>query len=166
MSSDVPVICIVAARSGSGKTTFMEKLIGELVHRGYEVGTIKSDAHGFEIDHPGKDTWRFAQAGAKATAIIGPDKYALIQTTEDKKDLNDVVALIEGVDLILVEGYKLSCNPRIEIVRRERGTEIVSDLDQLIAIVTDVEDLYAPVPIMDINNYQAVADLIIKKFIS
>lgn len=80
--ANIPLICIVAGQSETGKTTFMEKLIVELVKRGYEVGAVKSDAHGFEIDVPGKDSWRFAQAGAKSTAIIGPDKYAIIQKTE------------------------------------------------------------------------------------
>lgn len=162
----VPVICIVAARSGTGKTTFMEKLVHELVRRGYEVGTIKSDAHGFVMDRPGKDSWRFAEAGAKATAIIGPDKYALIQKTESKKNLNEVAAMIEGVDLILAEGYKASDYPRIEVVRKEKGTEIVSAPELLIAVVSDIKGLPAPVPVLDINDFGGVADLIVQKYFS
>ena len=69
--SNIPVICIVSAVSNTGKTTLMEKLIGEIVRRGYKVGAVKSDCHGFEMDVPGKDSWRFAQAGASATAIVG-----------------------------------------------------------------------------------------------
>lgn len=166
MHTEVPVICFVAAKSGTGKTTFLEKLIKEIVGRGYEVGTIKSDAHGFDIDKPGKDSWRFAQAGSKATAIIGPDKFALIQKTPSKKDLEEVVAMIEGVDIILVEGYKFSNRPRIEVVRSEMGTELVSPVEHLIAVITDVEGLSVPVPVLNINDVEGVADLIIEKYLT
>lgn len=164
--TDIPVVSLVAGASGTGKTTFMEKLIRELTLRGYRVGTIKSDAHGFEIDKPGKDTWRFAQAGAKATAIIGPQRYALIQETDDKKNLDDIVKMIENVDIILVEGYKMSDKPRIEVVRHEKGTAIVSPPQYLIAVVTDVDELAAAVPIYDINDYEGVADLIVGRYLS
>ncbi|MGI5901784.1 MAG: molybdopterin-guanine dinucleotide biosynthesis protein B [Desulfitobacteriia bacterium] len=164
--ADVPVICFVAAKSGTGKTTFLEKLIREMTVRGYNIGVIKSDVHGFEMDVPGKDTWRFAQAGAKATAIIGPDKYALIQKTAQKKTLEDVTPLIQGVDIIFVEGYKAAQRPKIEVVRRELGTEVVSEVENLIAVLTDVEELSLPVPILNINDYQGVADLIINKYLS
>ena len=117
----VSLVSIVSARSGTGKTTFMEKLIKELVQRGYKIGAIKSDAHGFDIDVPGKDSWRFTQAGATVTAVVGPKKFALIEETETKKDLDEVAGMIRGVDLILVEGYKMAQKPRIEIVRSEKG---------------------------------------------
>ena len=162
---NVPVVCIVAASSGTGKTTFLEKLIKEVVNRGYRVGTVKSDSHGFEMDVPGKDTWRFAQAGAKATAIIGPEKYALIHKSEGRKDLGQVIEMIEDVDIILVEGYKASQMPRIEVVRREKGTDIISPLEYLIGVVTDVEGLDVPVPVLDINDIEGAADLLIGKCI-
>ncbi len=164
--SKVPLINIVAARSGTGKTTFMEKLIAVLVERGYKVGTIKSDTHSFEMDVPGKDTWRFAQAGARATAIIGPAKFALIQETQGKKNLDEVADLIQDVDLILVEGYKKADKPKIEIIRREKGTEIISPSEHLLAIVTDVQEITAAVPVLAIDDYQGVANLIISKFLS
>lgn len=163
--SNVPIISVVAASSGTGKTTFLEKLIKEFVERGYKVGAVKSDSHGFEIDIPGKDTWRFSQAGAKATAIIGPDKYAVIQKTDHKKDLDEIVAIFEDVDLILVEGYKTAAKPKIEVIRKEKGTGIVSSLEHLIAIVTDVEEISAPVPVYYIEDFKGVADLIINTFL-
>lgn len=163
--NDIPVICIVAGRSDTGKTTFMEKLIQELVQRGYKVGAVKSDTHGFDIDIPGKDSWRFAQAGAKSTTIIGPDKYAIIQKTEHKREIEDVIPLIEDVDIILVEGYKASSRPRIEVIRKEKGTEIISPSEYLIAIVSDVKGLNASVPVLDINDFQGVVDIIVKKYL-
>jgi molybdopterin-guanine dinucleotide biosynthesis protein B len=163
--ADVPVVCFVAAKSGTGKTTILAKVIRELNRRGYEVGTVKSDTHGFEMDQPGKDTWKFMQAGAKATAIIGPDKYALIQSTKEKQDLDSVASLIHGVDIILVEGYKGSDKPRIEVIRKERGTDIVSAAENLIAVVTDVEGLPVSVPVLNINDAGGVADFLVKKYL-
>ncbi len=162
--NSVPIISIVASRSGTGKTTFLEKLIHELTERGYRVGTIKSDAHGFDMDVPGKDTWRFTQAGSKATAIIGPNKFALIQQTNEKKDLDEVAGMIQDVDLILVEGYKMAEKPRIEVIRQEISTQIVSPPQYLIAIVTDVEEIKAPVPIFNIEDHQSTAEFIISKY--
>lgn len=163
--NNVPLVCIVSASSGTGKTTFMEKLIKEMTGRGYRVGTVKSDAHGFEMDVPGKDTWRFAQAGAKAAAIIGPAKFALIQQTDKKKDLEDVVRMIEDVDIILVEGYKMSSWPRIEVVRREKGNRPISPEEYLLAIVTDVDELEAGVPVLPLDAAGAAADLIVRNFL-
>ena len=163
--AEIPVVCFVAAKSGTGKTTFLEKLVREMTTRGYEIGVIKSDVHRFEIDIPGKDTWRLSQAGAKATAIIGPDKFALIRKTSEKKELEDVLPFIQGVDIIFVEGYKAANRPKVEIVRREKGAEVISSLDNLVAVITDVGELSVPVPLLDINDYQGTADLIIEKFL-
>jgi len=162
----VPIVSIVAACSGMGKTTFLEKLIRELVERGVKVGTIKNDAHGFEIDKPGKDSWRHAQAGAKATAIIGPDKYAVIQQTHERKDLEKVAGIIEGVDIILVEGNKHGNQPKIEVVRKEKGTKVSSPEKDLIAVVTDVIGLDLAVPCYDLEDYQGIADLLEERFLN
>lgn len=162
----VPLVSIVSASSGTGKTTFMEKLIRELVKRGYKIGAIKSDAHGFEIDIPGKDSWRFTQAGATVTAVVGPNKFALVQQTEAKKDLDEVAGMIQGVDLILVEGYKMAQKPRIEIVRSEKGREIISPPEYLVAVVTDIPDLAAPAPVFSFEDHPQVAELIIGKFLA
>lgn len=163
---NIPVLCIVSARSNTGKTTFTEKLISEMVNRGYKVGAIKSDCHGFEVDVPGKDSWRFSQAGASATAIIGPNQYAYIEKTVEKKELDEVVSHFHDVDLILVEGFKLTGKPKIEVVRKARGTEIVSRKEDLLAIATDIDDLAIDVPIFSLDDYSSVADFIIAKFIS
>ncbi|MFA6808993.1 MAG: molybdopterin-guanine dinucleotide biosynthesis protein B [Eubacteriales bacterium] len=161
----VNTICFVAARSGTGKTTFLEKLIKEIAGRGYRVGVIKGDSHGFEMDVPGKDTWKFAQAGATATAIIGLDKYALIQSTDFKRELDHVVDIIENVDIILVEGFKESNKPKIEVVRREKGTNIISSMKELEAVITDVDELKVSVPKFGFEDVGGIADLIINKYI-
>lgn len=162
----IPVICIVSAVSNTGKTTVMENVIGEIVRRGYAVGAIKSDCHGFEMDVPGKDSWRFTQAGAKATAVIGPDQYALVQKTSQKKDLDEMIGLMEDVHIVIVEGFKLAEKPKIEVVRQEKGTDIVSPAEELIAIVTDMAEISSAAPVFGLQDYEKIADLIVNKYLA
>src|SRR5512146_1371847 len=111
----VPVVSVVG-KSNVSKTTFLEKLIPELVRRGYRVGTVKHDVHGFELDTPGKDTWRHALAGSRAVTISGPNKVAVLLGVEREATLDEVVELIEGqVDLVLTEGYKREAKLKIEV---------------------------------------------------
>ena len=113
--STIPIICVVG-RSAAGKTTLLEKLIPELKSRGYRVGTIKHHAHpGFEIDHPGKDTWRHARAGSDHVVIAALDKIASVRPVDREPTLDEVAATISEVDLILTEGYKRSGEPKIEV---------------------------------------------------
>jgi molybdopterin-guanine dinucleotide biosynthesis protein B len=139
----------------------MEKLIAELTRRGLRVGTVKDDAHRFQIDHPGKDTWRFMQAGAQAAAIVSDRQYALIQRTESKKDLSALLAMIENVDVILVEGFKAGPLPRIEVVRRAKGEAVVSDRKLLLAVATDIPALTAEKPCFHLDDATGIADFII-----
>jgi molybdopterin-guanine dinucleotide biosynthesis protein B len=158
----------VAARSGTGKTTLLEKVIAEITARGYVVGTVKNDSHGMRMDHEGKDTWRFMQAGARATAIIGPDAYALIQKMPGREDLDTVAAMLRDVDIILVEGYKEANRPKIEVVRREKGADVITDPGNLVAVVSDIvafPDLPDTVPVFPLNDYRNIAELIIETYL-
>jgi molybdopterin-guanine dinucleotide biosynthesis protein MobB len=157
---DVPVICIVAGRSKTGKTTLMEGLIRELSRRGYRVGAVKSDCHGFEMDVEGKDSWRFGQAGARATAVVGPGRYAVIQRTDQKRDLDAVTALMRDVDIILVEGFKHCDKPKIEVVRQAMGDAVVSRAAERIALVSDVDWGAVATPVFGLNDYAAIASLL------
>lgn len=161
---NIPVVCIVSAVSNTGKTTLMEKLIGEIVQRGYRVGAVKSDCHGFEIDVPGKDSWRFAHAGARVTAIVGMEQYAVVQKTKQKKDLDEVIDVMEDIDIVLVEGFKLTGKPKIEVVRQEKGSHVVSSAEELVAVVTDVTDASFSVPVFGLNDYESIADFIVNRF--
>lgn len=163
--NNIPVICIVSAVSNTGKTTLMENLICEIIRRGYKVGAVKSDCHGFEMDVPGKDSWRFMQAGAKATAIVGTEQYALVQKTSRKKDLDEVIGLMEDIDIVLVEGFKLTGKPKVEVVRREKGSHIVSPAEELVAIATDLTDACFSVPTFGLGDYERIADFIVNSFI-
>ena len=163
--SHIPVICIVSAVSNTGKTTVMEKIIAEIVGRGYKVGAVKSDCHGFEMDVPGKDSWRFAQAGAAAIAVVGVNQCAVIQRTKEKKDLDEVIGLMKDIDIAIVEGFKLTGKPKIEVVRQEKGHRTISPDNELVAVVTDVEELVSSAPKFGLTDYAEIADFIVKKFL-
>ena len=109
----IPIISVVG-KSGVGKTTFLEKLIAELKRRGYRVAAIKHDVHGFEIDRPGKDSWRLAQAGSDSVVIASPQRLALIKRLDGEMAPGEIAALLAEVDIILTEGYKRGDAPKIE----------------------------------------------------
>ena len=133
----IPVISIVG-KSNSGKTTLTEKLLRELKARGYRVATIKHDVHGFDIDRPGKDTWRHAEAGADVVVISSPAKLAMIRKNERELTLDEVIARIDGVDLIITEGYKRGDKPKIEVFQSALHDEILCQDDPtLFALAAD-----------------------------
>jgi len=133
----IPAISIVAGQSNTGKTTVLCDIIKELKARGYRVCTIKHDVHGFEIDKPGKDTWKHAQAGADIVAISSPQKLAIIERVEEEYSLDDVIKKISNVDIIITEGYKLENKPKLEVFRKEVSEDLFSRDDELFAIITD-----------------------------
>jgi molybdopterin-guanine dinucleotide biosynthesis protein B len=160
----IPVVCIIG-RSGSGKTTLMEKLIPELKRRGYRVGTVKHHSHaGFDIDKPGKDSWRHAQAGRDHVVVAAPDKIASYRSVEKELTLDEIVSEIKDVDIVLVEGYKQAGKPSIEIIRGELGIEPIGKKEQLFAIAANIT-LTASVPVYDLNDAQRIVDLIEEEFL-
>jgi molybdopterin-guanine dinucleotide biosynthesis adapter protein len=160
----VPVLSIVG-KSGSGKTTLLEKLIPELKRRGYRVGTIKHHAHpGFEIDHPGKDTWRHAQAGSDHVVIVAPDKIASIRRLERELSLDEIAATMTEVDIILTDGFKRGGKPCLEVMRAENGVELVSEPARLAAVVTDTP-LAVDVPQFELDETEKIVDWLIGAFL-
>ena len=112
-----PAIAIVG-RHNSGKTTLIERLIAELVGRGYDVGSVKHHSHrGFDIDYPGKDSYRHRAAGASETVIAAPGQVARMKTIEGELECSEIVRSMPGHDIIVVEGYRKSGLPTIEIMR-------------------------------------------------
>ena len=155
----IPILSIVG-RSGSGKTTLLENIIVELKRRGYRLATIKHHAHsGFEIDQPGKDTWRHARAGSDLVIIAAPDKMATIRTLEHELTLDEIAAGIDGVDIILTEGYKRAGKPALEVVRAEVSTKPICNPDQLVALATDTE-LDTEVPQFHLQDVNQIVDFI------
>jgi len=160
----VPVVSVVG-KSGSGKTTLLEKLIAELKSRGYRLATIKHDTHGFSIDVPGKDTWRFTQAGSDVVLISSPVKYAVVRSVGREQSLSELTEVVgDGMDIILTEGYKGAAKPKIEVLRSERSTELLCSPDELVAIVSDLR-FPVNVPQFDLDDHRGVADLLQERFI-
>jgi molybdopterin-guanine dinucleotide biosynthesis protein B len=160
-----PIISIIG-KSNSGKTTLLEKIIPELKRRGYRVATVKHHSHpGFEIDLPGKDTWRHAQAGSDHIIIAAPDRIASIRRLERELSLDEIAASISDIDVILTEGFKSAHKPAIEVVRRESGLELISNPAQRIAVATDTP-LQANVPEFNLDDAIQIVDFIELKFLS
>jgi len=162
----IPIVSIVG-KSDSGKTTLIEKLVRELKSRGFRVATIKHDAHSFEIDCEGKDSWRHKQAGAALTVISSPSKLALVADTDHDYSLAELrEEFIRGVDLILTEGYKREDNPKIEVVRSEHHVEMLCrEEHSLIAIAGDPPNPPAGVPVFDLNDPQPLCDFLEESFL-
>src|SRR4030042_1169289 len=156
-----PVISIVG-KSNSGKTTLLEKLIPELRQRGYNLAVIKHSASGFELDQPGKDSWRFTKAGSSTVVISSGRKIALFKSVDHEPTLEEIIPLIgEGFDLVLTEGFTGGNVPKIEVHRKVLG-ELRCSPGELIALVTD-EALDIAVPQYSPSDVKALADFIEKR---
>ncbi len=172
MIEATPVISVVG-HSGSGKTTLLEKLIRELKQRGYRLAVIKHHHHhGLHFDKRGKDTWRFAQAGADHVVLAGPDKIAHLRalTPRQEPTLEQIASSIQDVDLILTEGYKHADAPKIEVSREQTKPALISNLGDLIAIASerplDLEGIdNITVPQFDLDDVTQLADFIQTRFL-
>ena len=163
----IPILSIVSKKN-CGKTTLLEKLIPELKRRGYRVGILKHDIHGFDIDHEGKDTFRHKAAGADTVAISCPWKLSVIKDVQEEWTPEQIVKqYFEDVDIVLTEGYKQSGLPQIEVFRRAAHHQPIHVKDRpgtLVALLSDVP-LDLGVPHIDLNDFKALADLIERKFL-
>jgi molybdopterin-guanine dinucleotide biosynthesis protein B len=161
----IPIVSIVGT-SDSGKTTLIEKLVPELVRRGYRVATIKHDIHGFEVDREGKDSWRHKQAGAHTVVISSPKKLAIIREVDHDADLVELRdKYVRDVDIILSEGFKRNLQPKIEVFRKEMHRELLCTReDNLLAIATN-QPFDIGVPCFGLDDARGLVDLIEEKFL-
>lgn len=162
----MPPILSIVGKSNSGKTTLIEKLVAELKSRGWKIGTVKHDVHGFDIDIPGKDSYRHRAAGADSVIISSPQKLALVKSVPQELTLDQLAKqYFSDVDLILTEGYKREDKPKIEIHRRAVNPELLCGPgDNLLAVASDTK-WEAGVPCFDLNDYKTIADFVEDNFL-
>ncbi len=162
--SKIPVLSFTA-KSGTGKTTYLEKLLPILKARGLRIAVLKHDAHGFTMDKPGKDSYRLTKAGADHMILTSAEQTAAIFThPKENPDLSFLLSQVDHVDLILTEGYKLSGLPKVELLRKGYNETLRSNPEQLMAVVCDFP-FETELPVFPLNEPEAMADFIIKEIV-
>ncbi len=132
----IPIVSFVG-KSNSGKTTLLEKVVRELKMRGYRVAVVKHSPHGFDIDHPGKDSWRFVQAGSDVVALSSSDKVVFFERLNTELTLAQIGTLFDGkVDIVLTEGYKNGKAPKILVMAAGQDGKEICGADETLATVS------------------------------
>lgn len=154
-----------AGWSGSGKTTLIERLIPLFVAQGLRVSLVKHAHHAFDVDRPGKDSWRHRQAGATEVLLASDRRWALMHESRDEPEpiLEDLLARLSPCDLVLVEGYKREALPKLEVHRPMLGKPLLHPDDPYIVAVATDQCLELGVPRLDLNDAQAVAAFVLEQ---
>ena len=147
-------VCAVTAWSGTGKTTYLEKLIPALKALGLRIAVVKHDGHDFDLDYPGKDSWRMTAAGADVTAIVSPFRAAVMENRPIP--MANVVANMQNVDLILVEGDKQGDWPKLLLYREDSGKPLAADPEDCLLVVSDTP-IVTTRPLFSLDNLTGVA---------
>ena len=156
----------LAGWSGSGKTTLVTKLIPRLTTRGLRISTLKHAHHGFDLDQPGKDSFMHRTAGATEVIVSSARRFAVLHELRDEPewDLPALVGKMSPVDLVLVEGFKRDAFPKIEIHRAANGKPLIHPEDpHIVAIAADTALPHATVPVIDLNDIDAIAELVLAR---
>lgn len=160
-----PILSIVS-KKGCGKTTLIEKLIKEFKARGYKVGTVKHDTHGFDMDHEGKDTWRHKQAGADGVLISSPWKITLILDVDEELWLDELVdKYYQNMDLVITEGFKQAAKTQVEVFQKAKyDTPMYAGEDNVIAILSDTS-LDVDIPCLSLDDFMPIVDMVETKLL-
>jgi molybdopterin-guanine dinucleotide biosynthesis protein B len=160
----IPPVFIFVGHSNAGKTTFIEKLIPELVRRGQRVAVIKHAHHKVELDTRGKDSWRYQQAGAAMSLLVTSSALQLVATVERCEPQQLAERFLGEADLVLAEGFSQAEGAKIEVLRRACGKGPRCALDDgLIAIVTDCPEIYPELPHFDLEDVAGVAEFLLRR---
>ena len=152
----------VTGWKNSGKTGLMERLITEFTARGLTVSSIKHAHHSFDIDHPGRDSYRHRDAGARQVLLASRNRWALMHELrdEDEPSLGDLLKQLSPVDLVLIEGYKRDRHPKIEAHRKETGQPLIAPEDETIVAVASDTSVTIDRPVLDLNDTASIANFI------
>ena len=153
----------VVGYKNAGKTGLMERLVTEITSRGISVSTIKHAHHSFDVDQPGKDSYRHRDAGAHQVLLASKSRWALMTELRDQPEppLSDLLAQLAPVDLVLIEGYKRDNHPKIEAFRAEPENPLIAPNDPTIrAIATDTK-IDIDRPVFDLDDTKSIADFIL-----
>jgi molybdopterin-guanine dinucleotide biosynthesis protein B len=155
----MPPVFIFVGHSGSGKTTLIEKLIPELSRRGVRVATIKHAHHKVQLDTPGKDSYRYKQAGAVMSMLVTASELQLVADAVERREPAQLAQRFLGeADLVLAEGFSHAAGVKIEVLRRECGKPPRCAIeDDLIAIVSDMDEVYPQLPHFGLEDVAAIA---------
>ena len=164
-SKPAPTVFSIVGNSGSGKTTLVERLIREMSNRGLRVATIKYANHKVVLDTPGKDSYRNKEAGAVMSMLVTASQMQLVADLAEEREPDQLAGrFLGGADLVLAEGFSLSPGPKIEVVRRECGKPPRCTVeDGLIAIVTDMEEVYPQLPHFALDDINGVVEFILQR---
>ena len=149
----------LAGWSGSGKTTLLMRLLPELIRRGISVSTMKHAHHEFDVDQPGKDSWRHRTAGATEVLVASANRWALMHELRGANEpaSTELMKHMSPVDLLIVEGFKREKHDKIEIHRREIGKPLLyPDDPQIVAVLSDEPLPACPLPVIDLEDRKSV----------
>lgn len=153
----------VTGWKNSGKTGLIERLVGDFISRGLSVSTVKHAHHTFDVDHPGRDSYRHRAAGAKEVLLVSKNRWAIMHELrdEDEPELSEILKKVEKVDLVIIEGFKRDRHPKIEAFREETGTSAIARKDEsIVAVAADTSLTDLKIPVFDLNNTSEIADFI------
>lgn len=155
----------IVGYKNAGKTGLMERLVTEITSRGFRVSTLKHAHHSFDVDHPGKDSYRHRKAGAHQVLLSSRERWALMTELRDREELPlaDLLTRLDPVDLVLVEGYKRDNHPKIEAYRAETGHPLIAPDDPTIRAVASDVPLQLAQRVFDLNDTAALADFILQE---
>lgn len=154
----------LAGWSGSGKTTLLTRVIPCLLARGKRVSTLKHAHHAFDVDRPGKDSFEHRSAGATEVLVVSANRWALMHELRGQPEpsLHDLLGKLSEVDLVLIEGFKRQSFPKLEIYRVENGKPLLHPDDNwIVAVASDHPLPQATVPVVDLNDIEKIADLLL-----
>jgi len=155
----------VVGWKNAGKTGLMERLVTEITGRGVTVSTVKHAHHTFDVDHPGKDSYRHRVAGAREVLLASRNRIALMHElrAEDEPTLSELLTRLSAVDLVLVEGYKRDSHPKIEAHRAVTGNALIAPDDPTIRAVASDVPVLSDRPVFDLDDTRAIADFILSE---